>query len=50
MDEKLLTIYLNDHMAGATGAVHRWERMVSSYTDLGVHPQLVDLAGQARGR
>lgn len=48
MDTRLLTIYLNDHMAGAAGAVNRIARMASSYTDLSVHPQLVELAGQVR--
>jgi len=48
VDTKLLTIYLNDHLAGATGAVNRISRMASSYTDLSVHPQLVHLSVQVR--
>lgn len=48
MDRRLLDIYLTDHLAGATGAMHRLGRMVQGYTDLPIHEALVDLHQQVR--
>lgn len=44
MERQLLTIYLSDHLSGATGAVRRLSQMASGYTDLSVHDDLVTLA------
>lgn len=46
MERQLLTIYLSDHLSGATGAVQRLSAMASGYTDLAVHDDLVALAEQ----
>ncbi len=46
MQKQLLTIYLSDHLAGATGAVQRLSQMVSQHTDLDVHAELVTLASE----
>lgn len=48
MDRELLTIYLTDHLAGASGAVRRLDRMAKGYTDLTIHPELVRLASEVR--
>lgn len=45
MRKQLLTIYLSDHLAGASGAVHRLSQM-TQYTDLSVHADLVTLSSQ----
>ncbi len=46
MQKQLLTIYLSDHLAGATGAVQRLSQMASQYTDLSIHAELVTLTSQ----
>jgi len=46
VQKQLLTIYLSDHLAGATGAVQRLSRMTSQYTDLDMHAELVTLTSQ----
>ena len=46
VQKQLLTIYLSDHLAGATGAVQRLSRMYSQYTDLDMHAELVTLTSQ----
>lgn len=48
MDRRLLDIYLTDHLAGATGVLHRLDRMVQSYPDLPIHEDIVDLHRQVR--
>jgi len=48
VDERLLRIYVDDHLVGATGAVNRLSRIASSYTDLSVHSEVVQLAEQVR--
>lgn len=44
LDQRLLTIYLTDHLAAATGVVRRLQRMKDSYTDLPVHTEIAALA------
>ena len=46
MQKHLLTIYLSDHLSGATGVVQRLSQMTSQDTDLSVHDQLVTLTSQ----
>lgn len=46
MQKQLLTIYLSDHLAGATGAVQRLSQMTSQHTALDMHAELVTLASE----
>lgn len=39
VQKQLLTIYLSDHLSGATGVVQRLSRMTSKYTELSVHDE-----------
>ncbi len=48
VQKQLLTIYLSDHLGGATGAVQRLSQMTSQYTDLSVHAELVTLTSQIK--
>ncbi|MCA5893981.1 NAD-dependent epimerase/dehydratase family protein [Isoptericola sp. NEAU-Y5] len=49
LDRELLGLYLADHVTGATAGLGRIERMVGDYTDLPLHPELVEIAEQIRG-
>jgi hypothetical protein len=46
IDEKLLGLYLSDHLAGATAGLGRIERMAKDFTDTPVHAELAGLAGE----
>ncbi len=48
MQKQLLTIYLSDHLTGATGAVQRLSQMTSQHTDLDMHAELVTLTSQIK--
>jgi hypothetical protein len=48
IDREQLRTYLNDHLSGATGVLHRLERMADSYPDLPVHPDIVRLRDDVR--
>jgi len=44
VDRQLLQIYLTDHLAGATGAMQRLDRMRESSKGLPIHNEVVQLA------
>ncbi|NUU32315.1 hypothetical protein [Arthrobacter sp. C9C5] len=44
IDEKLLGLYLSDHLTGATAGLGRIERMAKDFTDTPVHAELATLA------
>lgn len=48
LDEKLLGLYLSDHLTGATAGLGRIERMAKDFTDTPVHAELAGLAGEIR--
>lgn len=49
LDAELLTTYLTDHLAAATGVVQRLEQMQEEYTDLPVHGDIATLASTIAG-
>lgn len=44
IDDKLLGLYLSDHLTGATAGLGRIERMAKDFTDTPVHAELCGLA------
>ena len=48
IDEKLLGLYLSDHLTGATAGLGRIERMAKDFTDTPVHAELAGLAAEIR--
>lgn len=48
IDEKLLGLYLSDHLTGSTAGVGRIERMAKDFTDTPVHAELATLAAEIR--
>ncbi len=48
IDEKLLGLYLSDHLTGATAGVGRIERMAQDFTDTPVHAELAAVASAIR--
>ena len=48
IDEKLLGLYLSDHLTGATAGLGRIERMVKDFTDTPVHTELATVAAEIR--
>lgn len=48
IDEKLLGLYLSDHLTGATAGLGRIERMAKDFADTPVHPELDALAAEIR--
>ena len=44
IDEKLLGLYLSDHLTGSTAGLGRLERMAKDFTDTPVHSELAGLA------
>jgi hypothetical protein len=46
VDDKLLTSYLNDHLAGASAGVELFRRAARSHRDDDLGGQLADLAGE----
>ncbi len=48
IDEKLLGLYLSDHLTGATAGLGRIERMAKDFTDTPIHGGLVTLAAEIR--
>ena len=48
IDEKLLGLYLSDHLTGATAGLGRLERMAKDFTDTPVHAELATLAAEIR--
>lgn len=49
VDERLLTIYLTNHLTAATGVVQRLGEMESSYRDLSIHDDIAHLARAIAG-
>lgn len=49
IDEKLLGLYLSDHLSGATAGLGRIQRMAKDFTDTPVHAELAGLAAEIRG-
>jgi hypothetical protein len=48
IDEKLLGLYLSDHLTGATAGLGRIERMAKDFTDTPAHAELATMAGAIR--
>jgi len=48
IDEKLLGLYLSDHLTGATAGLGRIERMAKDFTDTPVHAEIASIAGEIR--
>lgn len=46
VDRSLLSVYMNDHLAGATGGVNRVRRMSEAYAGTPLAPPLERLAGE----
>ena len=46
VDRSLLSVYMNDHLAGATGGVNRVQRMSEAYAGTPLAPPLERLAGE----
>lgn len=46
IDEKLLGLYLSDHLTGATAGLGRLRRMAKDFTDTPVHAELDGLAAE----
>lgn len=49
LDTSVLELYLNDHLAGASGGRNRAHHMVEAHADLPVAGELADLARQLDG-
>ncbi len=48
VQQKLLTVYLSDHLAGATGAIQRLTQMTSQDAHLSVREELIALTSEVR--
>ena len=48
IDEKLLGLYLSDHLSGSTAGLGRIERMAKDFTDTPVHAELATVAAEIR--
>jgi hypothetical protein len=46
IDEKLLGLYLSDHLTGSTAGLGRIERMAKDFTDTPVHAELATVAAE----
>ncbi|WP_445154893.1 hypothetical protein ACTWLI_01105 [Arthrobacter sp. Hor0625] len=48
IDEKLLGLYLSDHLTGSTAGLGRIERMARDFTDTPVHADIASVADEIR--